>query len=95
MLSNNFGLGADRVLQYRVVTPQGKYITANACQNTDIFYALRGGGGGTFAIVMESTFLVEPRPLTIQVCVRLFRFTFCDLILRCTQGENFLSPNER
>ena len=95
MLSNNFGLGADRVLQYRVVTPQGKYLTANACQNTDIFYALRGGGGGTFAIVMESTFLAEPRPLTIQVCVRLFWFMLCGLILRRIQRENILSPNER
>jgi len=72
MLSNNFGLGADRVLQYRVVTPQGKYLTANACQNTDLFYALRGGGGGTFGVVMESTFLAEPRPLTIQVAKIIF-----------------------
>jgi len=94
MLSNNFGLGADRVLQYRVVTPQGKTLTANACQNVDLFYALRGGGGGTFGVVMESTFLAEPRPLTIQVCVKLFWSIFCGLILRCIQGENFLPPNE-
>lgn len=94
MLSNNFGLGADRVLQYRVVTPQGEYLTANACQNTDLFYALRGGGGGTFGVVMESTFLAEPRPLTIQVYVALFRFMLHGLILRGTQGENFLPENE-
>lgn len=94
MLSNNFGLGADRVLQYRVVTPQGEYLTANACQNTDLFYALRGGGGGTFGVVMESTFLAEPRPLTIQVYVMPFRFTCCGLILRCVQGENFFPQNE-
>lgn len=94
MLSNNFGLGADRVLQYRVVTPQGEYLTANACQNTDLFYALRGGGGGTFGVVMESTFLAEPRPLTIQVYVMLLGFTCCGLILRCIQGENFFPQNE-
>lgn len=94
MLSNNFGLGADRVLQYRVVTPQGKYLTANACQNTDLFYALRGGGGGTFGVVMESTFLAEPRPLTIQVYVILFVFTGYGLILRCVQGENHFPQNK-
>ncbi len=94
MLSNNFGLGADRVLQYRVVTPQGKYLTANACQNTDLFYALRGGGGGTFGVVMESTFLAEPRPLTIQVYVILSEFMGCGLILRCIQGENNFPQNQ-
>jgi FAD/FMN-containing dehydrogenase len=94
MLSNIYGLGADRVLQYRVVTPQGEYLTANACQNTDLFYALRGGGGGTFGVVMKSTFLAEPRPLPIQVYVILFRFTVYGLILRGIQGEIFLPQHE-
>ncbi|EEB88350.1 hypothetical protein MPER_13859, partial [Moniliophthora perniciosa FA553] len=43
MLSNTMGLGADRALQFKVVTPDGKYLTANACQNQDLFFALRGG----------------------------------------------------
>ncbi|KAG8839697.1 hypothetical protein FRC18_008417 [Serendipita sp. 400] len=60
LLSNTLGLGVDRVLQYRVVVPStGEYLTANACQNTDLFYALRGGGGGTFGVVMEASFRVE------------------------------------
>jgi FAD/FMN-containing dehydrogenase len=82
------------VLQYRVVTPQGEYLTSNACQNTDLFYALRGGGGGTFGVVMESTFLAEPRPMTIQVYVKTFSFVFWDFILRYIQDESPFPTNE-
>ncbi|KAJ7843417.1 hypothetical protein B0H14DRAFT_3689455 [Mycena olivaceomarginata] len=34
--------------------------------NPDLFWALRGGGGSTFGIVLESTFLAEPR-MRLQV----------------------------
>ncbi|KAI9046030.1 putative isoamyl alcohol oxidase [Aspergillus affinis] len=60
ILSPVYGLGVDRVLQFKVVTPDGKYRVANECQNTDLFWALRGGGGGTFGVVMETTHEVEP-----------------------------------
>ncbi|KAJ7707323.1 FAD-binding domain-containing protein [Mycena rosella] len=64
-LSNTMGLGVDRVLQFKIVTPDGKVRVANACQNTDLFWALRGGGGGTFGVVLESTTLVSP-VVTVQ-----------------------------
>ncbi|KAG7091444.1 hypothetical protein E1B28_010480 [Marasmius oreades] len=60
VLSPVYGLGVDRVLEFKVVTPDGKYRTANEFQNQDLFWALRGGGGGTFGVVLESTMLVEP-----------------------------------
>ncbi|KAK3653403.1 hypothetical protein LTR56_004607 [Elasticomyces elasticus] len=65
-LSPVYGLGADRVLQFKVVTPDGVLRTANECQNSDLYWALRGGGGGTFGVVVESTSLVEPAmPITV------------------------------
>ncbi|EAU86312.2 FAD binding domain-containing protein [Coprinopsis cinerea okayama7 len=64
-LANTMGLGADRVLQFKVVTPDGQVRTANHCQNEDLFFALRGGGAGTFGVVMEATILASP-PTTIQ-----------------------------
>ncbi|KAH7335056.1 hypothetical protein B0J17DRAFT_720576 [Rhizoctonia solani] len=60
VLTNTYGLGADRVVQFKVVTPDGRYRTANACQNSDLFWALRGGGGGTFGVVLEATSEVVP-----------------------------------
>lgn len=48
-LTNYLGLGADRVHQLKVVTPDGVLRTVNACQNPDLFFAMRGGGPGLCA----------------------------------------------
>lgn len=64
-LSPVYGLGVDNVQQLRVVLPNGTYLTANHCQNQDIFFALRGGGGGTFGVIMEMSTLARPQ-LTLQ-----------------------------
>ncbi|KAJ7110724.1 hypothetical protein C8R43DRAFT_162562 [Mycena crocata] len=68
VLSNTMGLGVDRVLQFKVVTPDGELRVANACQNEDLFFALRGGGGGTFGVVLEATILASP-PVTLQAVI--------------------------
>lgn len=47
-LGNAFGMGADRVVQLKVVTPDGQIRTANKCQNADLFFAMRGGGVGKY-----------------------------------------------
>lgn len=59
-LSNTLGLGADRALQFKIVTPDGKYLTASACENQDLFFAIRGGGGSTFGVIMESVQAAAP-----------------------------------
>ncbi|KAI9772777.1 MAG: hypothetical protein M1839_002322 [Geoglossum umbratile] len=60
LLTNVYGLAIDRVLQFKVVTPDGRFLIASDCTNQDLFWALRGGGGGTFGVVLESTHRVEP-----------------------------------
>lgn len=42
------GLGADQVLSIQVVTADGRFVTADPYQNTDLFYAMRGGGAGEY-----------------------------------------------
>ncbi|KAJ6591126.1 FAD-binding domain-containing protein [Mycena vulgaris] len=74
ILSPVFGLGVDRVLQFKIVTPDGKYRVANSFQNSDLFWALRGGGGSTFGVVLESTFLAEPR-MKLQIASMSFTRT--------------------
>ncbi|KAF8134776.1 FAD binding domain-containing protein [Mycena galopus ATCC 62051] len=64
-LSNTMGMGVDRVLEFKIITPDGELRVANACQNTDLFWALRGGGGGTFGVVLESSTLASP-VVTVQ-----------------------------
>lgn len=48
-------MGADNTLEAILVTPNGTLLTANQCQNLDIYWAIRGGGGGTFCIVLSLT----------------------------------------
>ncbi|KAM6494766.1 FAD binding domain containing protein [Amanita muscaria] len=55
-LSPSFGLGVDNVIQYTVVLANGQYVTANAYQYQDLFWALRGGGGGTYGVVVSVTY---------------------------------------
>ncbi|KAG5978493.1 hypothetical protein E4U55_006154 [Claviceps digitariae] len=61
VLSPALGLAVDRVLEFTVVTPDARLRVANRCRNPDLFWALRGGGGGTFGVVLQSTHMVEPR----------------------------------
>jgi FAD/FMN-containing dehydrogenase len=41
-LSPTYGLAADNVLEVELVTPGGDILTANECQNQDLFWAMRG-----------------------------------------------------
>ncbi|KAH6717441.1 putative isoamyl alcohol oxidase [Leptodontidium sp. MPI-SDFR-AT-0119] len=59
-LSTTFGLGADQTLEFQVVTALGKVVTASASQNSDLYWALSGGGGGTYGVVISMTVKVYP-----------------------------------
>ncbi|KAH8806136.1 hypothetical protein F5884DRAFT_801793 [Xylogone sp. PMI_703] len=61
-LSATYGLGADNVLELEVITADGEIRTVNECENTDLFYALRGGGASTFGVVTKATMQVFPKP---------------------------------
>lgn len=47
-------MAADSVLEFHLVTANGTFITANETSNSDLFWALRGGGGSTFGIVTSA-----------------------------------------
>ena len=51
-----YGLAVDNVLEVDIVTADGNLLTANACNNTDLFWAVRGGGGGTFGIATRMVY---------------------------------------
>jgi hypothetical protein len=61
-LSMEYGLGADNILEYKVVTADGNVTVANAVSNPDLFWAMRGGGGGTWGVVVEATMKAYPLP---------------------------------
>ena len=53
-----YGLSVDNVLEVDIVTADGKLQTVNACNQPDLFWAVRGGGGGTFGIVTRAVYKV-------------------------------------
>ncbi|RWA13854.1 hypothetical protein EKO27_g1237 [Xylaria grammica] len=59
--SSIYGMGADQVLSVDIVLPNGRFITADKKHNTDIFWAVRGGGGSTFGVVTSMTVKVHPK----------------------------------
>uniref|UniRef100_A0A8H7TLS1 FAD-binding PCMH-type domain-containing protein n=1 Tax=Bionectria ochroleuca TaxID=29856 RepID=A0A8H7TLS1_BIOOC len=59
-LTAQYGLGVDQWLEAKIVTPDGELLIANEVSNPDLFWAIRGGGGGTFGIVVEATFKTYP-----------------------------------
>jgi hypothetical protein len=60
--SKKYGTGAAGVLEAEVVTADGRVLVASACQNQDLFWALRGGGGGTYGVVTRMTLRTHPLP---------------------------------
>ncbi|KAK7962720.1 uncharacterized protein PG986_003545 [Apiospora aurea] len=54
-LASKFGLAADQVLEWEVLTGKGELLTATPTQNSDLYWALCGGGGGTYGVVLSMT----------------------------------------
>lgn len=54
-LSSLYGLGADQTLEWEVVTAEGKLVTASPEVNSDLYWALSGGGPGTYGVVVSLT----------------------------------------
>lgn len=60
LAGRNFGLTTDNVIGVQIVTPDGKLRQVNSRTDPDLFWALRGGGGGNFGVVTQFTFRIHP-----------------------------------
>lgn len=60
LLASQHGLAADNALEYEVVTAKGDLIKASPKKNKDLYFALSGGGGGTYGIVVSATVKAFP-----------------------------------
>ncbi|MGA2411080.1 MAG: FAD-binding oxidoreductase [Candidatus Binataceae bacterium] len=60
--SKHYGVAAGGLLEAEVVTADGKIRIANACTNPDLFWALKGGGGGSYGVVSKVTLSIHDLP---------------------------------
>lgn len=62
VLVRSFGLTCDQLTGVTLVTPDGAVHQVSATAEPDLFWACRGGGGGTVGVVTSMTFRTQPAP---------------------------------
>ena len=77
-LASRHGLAADQALEWEVVTATGEHLIANRQQNTDLFWALSGGGGGAYGVVLALTSKAHPDVPTVGFNLSLARTDVSD-----------------
>jgi FAD/FMN-containing dehydrogenase len=97
--SKNFGTAAANLLEAEVVTADGNVRVANACQNADLFWALKGGGGGTFGVVTRLTLRTHAMPSVVGIASTRLQakseMAFRELLGRFVDfyADNLLNPH--
>ncbi|KXH31307.1 isoamyl alcohol oxidase [Colletotrichum salicis] len=62
-LTTLHGMTADNALEFEAITAEGEYVRANADENPDLFFGLKGGGPSSYAIVTSVTFRTYPEEM--------------------------------
>ena len=79
-LTTKFGLAVDNLLGAEIVLADGRVLWADASQNTDLFWAIRGGGGN-FGVVTSMRIRLHPVS-NVLAGVILFPWSEAETVLR-------------
>jgi FAD/FMN-containing dehydrogenase len=97
--SKGFGTAAANLLEAEVVTADGTVRIVNACRNPDLFWAIKGGGGGSWGVVTRVTVRTHDLPEFFGAAWGKIRAksdeAFRKLIARFVDfyAENLLNPH--
>jgi FAD/FMN-containing dehydrogenase len=92
-LARKYGLTCDNLRAVDIVTADGKLLRANDRENTDLFWAVRGGGGN-FGIVTEFEYQLHPLGTSVLAGVVLYPFTNARDVLRTLADFSESAPDE-
>jgi FAD/FMN-containing dehydrogenase len=67
LLGRQHGLTCDRLVGAQVVLPDGRVVDCDHDHEPDLFWGLRGAGGGQFGVVTSLRFDTVPEPMTIRI----------------------------
>src|SRR3989449_4831241 len=87
--SRKFGLTCDNLLEATIVLADGSAVVCNTNRYQDLYWALRGGGGGNFGIVTRLVFRTHP---TSQVVTYALEWPWSDAE-RIVQAWQRLAPH--
>jgi FAD/FMN-containing dehydrogenase len=73
--SKRYGTGAANLLEAEVVTADGRVRVVNRCQDADLFWAIKGGGGGTFGVLTRLTLQTHDLPPSFGAVVGTVKAT--------------------
>ncbi len=67
LLGRKHGLTCDRLVGAEVVLPDGSVVECDHDREPDLFWGLRGAGGGQFGVVTSLRFDTVPEPMTVRI----------------------------
>ena len=76
VVGRQYGLTCDNLVSAQVVTADGQLLTCDANTNSDLFWALRGGGGGNFGVA--TSFTIKTHDATSDLTNFSVQFAFAD-----------------
>jgi FAD/FMN-containing dehydrogenase len=65
-----FGMNCDQVIELRVMLADGRIVTANDSTNPDLFWAMGGGTGNNFGLLLEITYRLVELPELWGFCLQ-------------------------
>lgn len=92
-LSRKYGFAVDNLLSADLVTAGGKFLTASATENQDLFWGLRGGGGN-FGVVTSFEYRLHPVGPTLLGGMAIYPFEKAKEVLQLYRELTITAPEE-
>lgn len=92
-LRRKYGLSSDNLVAARIVTADGRVLTASQTENPDLFWGIRGGGGN-FGIVTEFEYRLHPVGPEVMFVFVLYHGSKTRAVLRKYRDYCATAPDE-